>query len=91
MNGIEELSILLEELLEQKVSCKQFSSSINNCSFEKLSNVFANLHHYLDDEDIRLKDEEYKAMQDNELIKLITHLKNNNIEAANGITFLHKS
>ena len=91
MKGIEELSVHLEQLFEHNVSCEQFSQSMKEYSFVNIDNVFANLHHYLSDEDIRSKDKEYDLMQIKELEKLIRHLRKRNLESANAITFLHET
>ena len=72
---IELLSIVIEEKLEWE-------------NMQDLDPVYANLFHYWDDEDIREKDEDYRSLQDSEMIKLIDHLKNKDIEQACNISFL---
>jgi len=49
---------------------------------------FSHFHHYLDDEDIRLKDDVYKDMQNQELKKYIFALKNEDLISAENISFL---
>ncbi len=56
-----------------------------------LESVCCNLFHYTSDSDIRKKDKEYENMQESELKKLISYLKNGNIEAAQEINFLGNS
>lgn len=91
MKEIEQLISELEKLYAMTISCDDFDSSLENLTFDNLDNVYANIHHYLADEDIRSRDPEYKLMQENELKKLITYLKTNNYKAANQITFLHET
>jgi hypothetical protein len=57
-----------------------------------LDAVFANLHHYLDDEDIRVRDPEYRAMQEAELAKLISLLRSGASQTRlEEVTFLVRS
>ena len=49
------------------------------------------LNHYWDDEDIRRRDEDYRAMQNTELDKLILRLKQFDYKGASEVTFLHVS
>lgn len=57
----------------------------------ELEYICFNLYHYVDDIDIRLKDEKYKEFQDIELEKLIKLLKKGDIKNAKEISFLHVS
>ena len=89
-----ELGILLEimeSLLAGEIDCENAQVRVNDISIIELQELYGNLHHYFDDEDIRDKDSDYKAFQDKELKKLINHLKASEIEKANGISFLHVS
>jgi len=66
--------------------------SINKTSLgTSLETICCNLFHYTNDGDIRKKDQEHKNMQERELRKLISFLKNGNIEAAQEINFLGNS
>lgn len=59
---------------------------------ESLEYCYANLHHFLSDEDIRAKDPEYRAMQESEMRKLIDLLRSDaGPEKLYWITFLGKS
>lgn len=53
-----------------------------------LETICCNLFHYLSDEDIRSKDEQYKEHQNRELEKLKQLLNNNELSSAKNITFL---
>ena len=62
---------------------------VNKVSLETpLETICCNLFHYTNDGDIRKKDKEYKNMQESELKKLISFLKNGNLEKAKEINFL---
>jgi hypothetical protein len=87
----EELISILEALLEGHMDSAKAYEEIYALQWSSFENVFANLHHYLDDEDIRAKDTEYKLFQDSEMKKLIQHLRSGNVELANEVSFLHES
>jgi hypothetical protein len=54
--------------------------------------IWENLHHYLDDADIRARDESYRQMQDTELGKLIRLLRENApLADLRRITFLSRT
>ena len=84
---IELLSIVAEENLDCDVA-EGLSEIIDWDTIPEIGNVYGNLFHYWDDQDIREKDKEYKFMQDAELNKLIQHLKNKEFAKANKISFL---
>ena len=60
-------------------------------TMKEFPNLFGNLHHYYDDEDIRARDQEYREFQNKELEKLIQHLEVGDLDKANEISFLHES
>jgi len=82
---------VLESLLAGETSCESAQKEIDNLTMKEFQELYSNLHHYYDDEDIREKDPEYKAFQNIELEKLINHLKSGEISKANGISFIHVS
>ncbi|TBX21428.1 hypothetical protein TK45_12855 [Bowmanella sp. JS7-9] len=55
--------------------------------FKELDN-FHDFWHYISDDDIRAKDQDYAAMQNKELDKFIAAIESGNYEQANKITFL---
>ena len=57
----------------------------------QLEVICCNLFHYTDDGDIREQDAVYSEMQNKELSKLITLLKKENLETAQGINFFHET
>ena len=86
------LIAILEEPGFSGFSTHNYNKSIESINKKSLGTpleaVCCNLFHYTSDGDIRKKDEEYKNMQERELKKLISFLKNGNIEAAKEINFL---
>jgi hypothetical protein len=86
-----ELLKIMESLLAGEINCECARINVEALSMKEFPNLYSNLHHYYDDEDIRYKDPEYKKFQDCELGKLIYHLKAGDIEKANEISFLHES
>ena len=83
----------LEDLLVDNISEDGFQELYKYDTLKyPFNEILIILDHYFSDSDIRLKDDEYKEMQNNELRKLIYCLKNNKIEKAlSKINFLHKS
>jgi tRNA A37 N6-isopentenylltransferase MiaA len=66
----------LEALLSGALDSSDFRSKYKRSSdSEVLNAIWDNLHHYLDDADIRERDESYRDMQENELRKLIRMLR----------------
>ena len=87
---VELLRIVRDEKLDEGVAQMIFER-IDWADMSEIHEVFSNLHHYWDDEDIRSREPEYKAMQDGELDKLILHLEKQHWRSANGVSFLHVS
>ena len=83
-----EISNILEKLLINEINSQTAEQKLELLYFEGLEDIFANLNHYFSDEDIRNKEIEYKNMQNNELKKLILHLKNSDLEMASKVSFL---
>lgn len=86
-NLIELLSIVAEEQLDCEIA-EHLCGKISWSNIPELEDVYCNLFHYWHDEDIRERDQDYKSMQDSELLKLIHHLKNKEFEKACLISFL---
>lgn len=75
--GTEDLAALLRDPIT-------FDPSLEHC--------WANLHHFLSDEDIRAKDPEYRTMQESEMRKLIGLLRSDaSPEKLRYVTFLGRS
>ncbi len=85
---IEQLVSILEDLLNDELRASVAQKKIEALSIGDLGNVYANLFHYLDDEDIREKDSRYKHLQNSELKKLIYWLKVGDLAKASKISFL---
>ncbi len=81
----------MESLLAGDINCEKAQALVDDLSMKEFQELYGNLHHYFDDEDIRGKDSDYKSFQDKELKKLINHLKESGIERANSVSFLHES
>jgi len=92
----EEISQLLEVLdgLERSnndeclAKSRQVETILESVIGTELEDVCCNLFHYLNDEDIRSKDCDYKAFQNSELEKLKLLLENNDLPNAKSISFL---
>jgi len=56
-----------------------------------IETITANLGHFIDDTDIREKDDTYRAMQKNEMKKLIHLLRLGQLDQAKKINFLYES
>ncbi len=72
----------LKELQSKKISCVDFASKYAKINTEKETNgqipdIRNIIDIYLDEENIREEDAQYKAMQEGELSKLINLLENN--------------
>jgi len=87
----DELLRIMESMLAGEIDSERARISVEALSMKEFPNLYGNLHHYYDDEDVRAKDLEYKKFQDKELEKLIRRLKSGDIEKANEISFLHES
>ena len=79
---------LLENMLNQKTSVSLSKIELEKLSTPEFEVIFSNLDHYFSDEDIREKETEYKKFQNDELAKLIHHIKVGNLKEANKISFL---
>lgn len=84
---IELLVIVVEENLDCEIA-EDLAEKIVWDKLPEIGNVYENLFHYWHDQDIREMDNEYKSMQDSELVKLIQHLKNKEFSKACTISFL---
>lgn len=85
---------VLEACARGELSCveaRELIFSDHENDFAEIAVIAINLNHYWDDEDIRLRDPDYRAMQDQELAKLIRHLERADYTRALEISFLHKS
>jgi len=82
---------IIERLLLEKINCENAQKEIEALSMEEFPELFGNLYHYLNDEDLRKKDKEYKEFQNEELKKLVNHLETGNIKKANEVSFIHES
>ena len=89
-----QLVALLKDVRDGRVECNDARRNIFSepvIDFPNAGEVLSFLNHYLDDGDIRRRDEGYRTMQDDELDKLIGRLEHSDYEAASKITFLHAS
>ena len=82
---------ILKRLLAQDIGADDAQDQIFALTMAEFDDVFANLHHYLHDADIRNRDAKYRQFQEEELSKLIGHLEAGNISAAQRVSFLHVS
>ena len=90
-NELDKLIELLSIVIEENLDCDIAEGLCNEIDWSKLieiESIYANLFHYWNDQDIREKCIEYKSMQNNELKKLIQHLKNEDYVKACNISFL---
>lgn len=88
---VDQLIHTLESLLAGSMDCASARDNLANLSSPHLSQVKCNIEHYYADEDIREKDDKYKAFQNGELTKLVQHLRCGDMQKANTVTFLHES
>ena len=91
MSKSQELVAILEELAGGQIGVSETAERIKALSPTNFNRIFANLHHYLSDEDIRQKDQRYKDMQVKELNKLIQYLKAGDYSKAETVSFLCES
>lgn len=82
---------IMRSLLAGEIDCENARLKVEALSMRVLPDLYGNLHHYYDDEDIRAIDPEYMEFQNKELEKLIKHLETGDMEKANEISFLHES
>jgi hypothetical protein len=85
---------ILKQVRDGRVGCAEARGDVAsppNFEFPSSEEVICFLEHYWDDEDLRLREEEYRAMQNNELDKLIHRLEQFDYENASKITFLNVS
>jgi len=89
-----QLVAVLKDLREGRLECDDARRNIvrePDFDFPNAAEVYSLLNHYWDDQDLRLHDEAYRSMQDDELDKLIDRLQNSDYETASKITFLNVS
>lgn len=79
MIKLEEFIKDLEQLYSEKLSCddfrKKYFETDSPTDLDDIPDLIGNLSHYLDDEDVRQKDEWTRKMQKSEMEKLIRLLK----------------
>jgi hypothetical protein len=82
----------LERLLRGQLTAAELEDTYRGTSNDALADVWANLSHFIADEDIRKKDAQYKRMQESELVKLIALLRaGRGVQELRMITFLGTS
>ena len=94
MSALENLIELLQLVRDESMDCEiaeNLTEKIEWSSLPKLEEVYCNLFHYWADEDIRGRDSVYKEFQNNELVKLISHLENKEFGKACNISFLSET
>jgi hypothetical protein len=85
---------ILKQVREGRVGCAEAREDVASppdFEFPNSEKALCFLEHYWDDEDLRLRDEEYRTMQDKELDKLIHRLKQFDYANASKVTFLNVS
>lgn len=82
---------ILKRLLAQDIGVGEAENQVHALSMAEFGEVFANLHHYWHDADVRDRDEMHRDFQNGELRKLIAHLEAENISVAQRVSFLHVS
>ena len=87
------LADALTDLLQGRSTAQQFRAvwSPRRSKLPLLDVVLSNVDHYLADTDIRARDEEHRRMQDADLEKMITLLRQGATDRLSQITFLHRS
>lgn len=86
-----ELLEILEAVFSKQIGVQEGQHRVEQLSMKEFDQLYSNLFHYWNDEDIREKEIEYKQLQETELEKVINHLRNGDIDAANKVSFLHIS
>ena len=92
--GSAQLTQILSDLSAGRLECGEARTRIESSpgfQFPKSEFVLSFLEHYLDDEDIRKRDQSYGTMQNNELDKLVSRLQESDFEGAAKVTFLNIS
>ncbi|MBK8036580.1 MAG: hypothetical protein IPK22_05520 [Verrucomicrobiaceae bacterium] len=85
---------VLEAVERGKISCEEARSELDRnplVDFPESEMISCLLSHYWDDEEIRQRDKDYRAMQNAELGKLIERLRQSDYSAAAKVSFLHVS
>ena len=85
------LVTILQQLSESQITSAQARSRLEQLdwtSLEEVAGLFHNLDHFLSDEDIRAKDEEYSLIQQQALTRAIAALRVEDFEAVESISFL---
>ncbi len=82
----------LEHLLNGKINKEEIKDKyFSEPSGNAYDDFIDNISHFLSDQDIREKDNEYREMQENEMIKLVHFLRTGQIDKAKQIHFLGKT
>ena len=82
---------ILEAVFSKRIGVQEGQDRVEQLSMREVGQLFSNLFHYWNDGDIRDKEIEYKQLQETELEKVINHLRNGDVDAANKVSFLHVS
>ena len=78
----------IEKVLTSGATVEELARCIESISDPSLETICTNLQHYIADEDIRIRDQEYSDYQNSELKNLTNFLKEGNLVSASKITFL---
>jgi hypothetical protein len=83
------LAETLELLLQDKLTPAEFRTRhpIQETS-DELGSILANVEHFLADADIRIRDRDYRAMQEAKMRELISSLRSGDVDTAGTISFL---
>lgn len=94
MSEQEKLIEILASVSDGRLMCSDGLKQVEQLNWDHLTQiqpVYGNLFHYWDDEDIRERDPAYREFQDQELKKLVDHLRECRFERARSISFLKES
>jgi hypothetical protein len=89
-----QLREILDDLIAGRLNCGEARTKIESgpgFEFPKAEFVLSFLEHYFDDEDVRRRDPIYGTMQNHELQKLVSRLRQSDYEGAAKVTFLNVS
>ena len=89
-----QLTEILDDLSVGRLNCGEARTKIESgprFEFPKAELVLSFLEHYFDDEDVRRRDPNYGTMQNHELEKLVSRLRQSDYEGAAKVTFLSVS
>ncbi len=89
--GSAQLTEILDDLSVGRLNCGEARNKIESgprFEFPNAELVLSFLEHYFDDEDIRRSDPIYGTMQNRELQKLVSRLRQSDYEGAAKVTFL---